>query len=135
MELVKGTCQYEGCTEHTTKKQDRHIRKFCLRHRYSNLSRYNGGQPFISTSGYRMVYPEGSTSAVPEHRYVMEQQLGRPLNKGENVHHINGDRSDNRPENLELWDRTQPAGQRVADKIAFYKAFLEQHGYTVTEAA
>lgn len=50
-----------------------------------------------------------------EHRYVMQQKLGRALAKHENVHHINGKRGDNRPENLELWKRSQPAGVRSAD--------------------
>jgi hypothetical protein len=39
---------------------------------------------------------------VKEHRYVMEQHLGRKLDKSEHIHHINGDRTDNRLENLDL---------------------------------
>ena len=49
------------------------------------------------------------------HRRLMEQVIGRPLMRSETVHHRNGDKRDNRPENLELWVGVQPHGARRTD--------------------
>ncbi len=65
---------------------------------------------------------------VGVHRLVMERQLGRSLLPKETVHHINGDRGDNRLENLELWSHSQPPGQRIVDKVAWAREILALYG-------
>ena len=71
----------------------------------------------------RHLVPPGRAEEF-EHRLVMDEQLGRPLAADETVHHRNGDRLDDRPDNLELWSTAQPKGQRVSDELDWARSFL-----------
>lgn len=85
-------------------------------------------------TGYKYVYgmrgrarANQRTGRCLEHIAVMEEKLGRQLGPSETVHHINCLRWDNRPENLELWSSTHPAGARVSDLIAWAKEILVRY--------
>ena len=62
-----------------------------------------------------------------EHRLVLARLLGRPLLPDETVHHRNGDRLDNRVDNLELWSSAQPKGQRIEDKLAWAHEIIRRY--------
>ena len=88
--------------------------------KHGYIQRYVPNHPHATQKGY-----------VLEHRLVMEGIVGRYLLPDETVHHKNGDRQDNRAENLELWASSHPSGQRVEDLvewaeqiIALYKSIL-----------
>lgn len=86
----------------------------------------------MSSEGYIRVFVPGHPNAqktgyVLEHTLVMSEILGRPLLPDESAHHLNSDRTDNRPDNLELWVVKQRKGQRAVDLVAWAKELLARY--------
>ena len=72
-----------------------------IKRRYGrNHPNWKGGT--FDKRGYKLISIKGKQ--VYEHRYLMEKHLGRKLETTEHVHHRNGNKSDNRIENLEVVD-------------------------------
>lgn len=85
-------------------------------HRKGYVMRHTPGHPRARSSNY-----------VFEHILVMENHLGRYLFDDENVHHRNGQKDDNRLENLELWVSPQPSGIRADDAVIWAKMILHRY--------
>jgi hypothetical protein len=86
------------------------------------------GVPVPFRKGQYLAITAGKGVHILQHRAVMETHLGRPLHAWETVHHINGVTTDNRLENLELWVRRQPSGQRIEDLLDWAReVFVEEN--------
>ena len=125
--------------------------QYCSRECWNEYMRANGGThggkkkagwgqgegSFTDCHGYVHEYDPIRHKFVRQHRLVMERMLGRPLEKGEKVHHKNGKRGDNAPENLELILGAHFSGKRVKDVYAqdIERLALENHKLKLRLAA
>lgn len=114
-----GVCKAEDCAKPVKRNKKGFSQGYCAGHYGQSNGRHTApGSRHKNRQGYVML-KLADGRIVGEHRAVMEQVLGRRLVPGETVHHKNGVRDDNRPENLELWFSPQPYGQRVGDLLRY----------------
>jgi len=143
----RNTCCIDGCDRWVEARG--HCRGHALRiKKYGDpkLSRgkrhlliNSGPEWYLSFDGYMIKQLRSGldrkNTTLLQHRFVMSEHLGRELLRTENVHHMNGDRADNRIENLELWSTSQPSGQRIPDKLAWARWLIETYADEFPQAA
>lgn len=115
---VAGECRADFCSRPISAKN------VCSKH----YQRIKCGLPditeWVNDNGYVCEYIPNHIQAnkdgrVVQHRRIMSDHMGRRLESWETVHHKDGDKLNNTLENLELWAKIHPAGQRVGDLLAF----------------
>lgn len=129
-------CSIDGCVEPSVTVKN----PLCSRHWQRNKlglpmnkDKRQYGDSYIANNGYVIEYVPGHKQAFNDgralqHRRMYADFLGRKLKEFENIHHKNGNRADNRLENLELWITKQPNGQRPEDLLVWAKWILEEYG-------
>ena len=121
--LVAGHTRSCGCLQDTYRKEGQNG---------ANGPRWKGGRVHHKKSGYVYLHKPAHPHAnkmgyVAEHRIIMEECMKRYLRPEETVHHKNGIKGDNRPDNLELRIGNHGKHQSVADLVTWAQEILARY--------
>jgi len=121
----------ETCSKETirTKSLFSYARHHFCSNKCAAAFRSEHSKGYIDRNGYKRINVKGQT--LLEHRCVMEKLLNRKLKRTETVHHKNGIRHDNRPENLEILPRRHGPGQKYEDRLLDAIQYLVELGYLI----
>jgi hypothetical protein len=110
-----------GCDEEVFKDKWRRLPRFKLGH--SSRGKFNAqwkNGSYINHEGYRLVlaygHPRAQKNYVFEHILIAEKKIGRYISVNEHIHHINGDKLDNRLENLEVKTASEHSTEHCAER-------------------
>ena len=105
------------------------LQRFCSRSCFVEAKRkhtlereHNGRRVTVTPTGYIMVWEPDHPGAydgwILEHRLIMEKKVGRRLSTNETVHHLNGIKGDNDPENLLILSRAEHTKVTNQEQVA-----------------
>lgn len=125
-------CRWHGCTRRCVGVKDdlcsAHMKVASTEGALRDLKTQPGywGKWYVTPGGY-VVRKRGNGQGRNyqlQHRFFMQEHLGRELLNTETVHHKNGNRQDNRIENLEVWSGIHPRGARSEDQVEWATEIL-----------
>ncbi len=128
--LADKACEACGSVFRPKSKSSRFCSRPCMWSKNGGANRKGGPIWWTNAKGYveGRVWIDGKRMHAKQHRWIMEGIIGRPLHAWEDVHHKNGIKNDNRPDNLELLSHGEHAA--ISNSKKDYK-----RGYTLKLSA